>query len=80
MVVIYKVQKYTKKKKDPNPGKSMLFFFFFCMVIDYELEVTISIIPVLWGPESGELHQLKLSGKDLASVVCHSAVKFFWPS
>lgn len=50
------------------------------MVIDYELEVTISIIPVLWGPESGELHQLKLSGKDLASVVCHSAVKFFWPS
>lgn len=40
------------------------------MVIDYELEVTISIIPVLWGPESGELHQLKLSGKDLASVVC----------
>lgn len=77
MVVIYKVQKYTKKKR-PKSWKKYVFFF--CMVIDYELEVTISIIPVLWGPESGELHQLKLSGKDLASVVCHSAVKFFWPS
>lgn len=78
MVVIYKVQKYTKKKRPKSWKKYVVFFF--CMVIDYELEVTISIIPVLWGPESGELHQLKLSGKDLASVVCHSAVKFFWPS
>lgn len=78
MVVIYKVQKYTKKKKTQILEKVCCFFF--CMVIDHELEVTISIIPVLWGPESGELHQLKLSGKDLASVVCHSAVKFFWPS